>query len=739
MFTTLMRKLVAVFLIAVFSVGLYSCGGSGGSHRSTPTEMTETSEEKPLDAMLDMLMDGHVDTLVTETTTIPIAAGESASEGYLMFSCAAGGPDCQVVITVSEVEGEADTLTYTGGMVTVGYSPEGMAQIELDTPKPLTAMLALLTDDHVDTLVTETTTIPIAAGESASKGYLMFSCAAGGPDCQVVITVSEVEGEADTLTYTGGMVTVGYSPEGMAQIELDTPKPLTAMLALLTDDHVDTLVTETTTIPIAAGESASKGYLMFSCAAGGPDCQVVITVSEVEGEADTLTYTGGMVTVGYSPEGMAQIASENAAKLEKALAIAEELKSLTDNNADDNIPDSGVIDSTDPKLTVTRTTKGYTIEVVDAAPSYSKTGSAPAISGWYGETQQRTPRRAPKEDITVYTNIDPAQGLFYEDYIDSTDTRASPPAGAVKNPDAANKPRTLDLDGGNTDQAAWEFIEATAFPDSPTTTEEYKEDRRFEGTFNGIPGYYECTTATCSAKGREEGGVSLVTGEWEFTPKAMEYYVDDLIADDDYLYFGYWLRTPSETTDNYKFSTFYGGAKSYPRADGNLALSNQDTPVLTGSATYNGGAAGMYVMKENEFLNQKIETVSANHGNFTAKASLTAHFGQPAGGGINVADLFTIRGNLSEFKDGNDNLGFNVTFEPARIGTGTDVTAFDANAKGTFNGIQSDTGSWKGQFFGGPETAPTEVAKDYPTGVAGQFSLQSQNADLAGAFGATTR
>ena len=65
MFITLMRKLMAVFIIAVFSVVLYGCGGSGGSHRSDSAMM---DMPKSVADMLAMLTDGHLDTQVMETT-----------------------------------------------------------------------------------------------------------------------------------------------------------------------------------------------------------------------------------------------------------------------------------------------------------------------------------------------------------------------------------------------------------------------------------------------------------------------------------------------------------------------------------------------------------------------------------------------------------------------------------------------------------------------------------------------
>ena len=87
MFTTLMRKLMAVFIIAVFSVGLYGCGGSGGSHRSTPAEMTEMTDTPQVS---DVVLPAEVAATVTTAGTHDIAAGSMMDVGDVTFTCPAG-------------------------------------------------------------------------------------------------------------------------------------------------------------------------------------------------------------------------------------------------------------------------------------------------------------------------------------------------------------------------------------------------------------------------------------------------------------------------------------------------------------------------------------------------------------------------------------------------------------------------------------------------------------------------
>ena len=144
------------------------------------------------------------------------------------------------------------------------------------------------------------------------------------------------------------------------------------------------------------------------------------------------------------------------------------------------------------------------------------------------------------------------------------------------------------------------------------------------------------------------------------------------------MYFGYWLQSPDPdncltATNNYVFATFFGGP-----VDNLLelrlsslwitALGDRDALMndpLT--ATYVGGAAGMYVTRKLQIKDQEVDPQSPGYtGRFTATATLTAHFGThddfDADADAGTEDSHnTIGGTITDFMDGTGtNLGFKV-------------------------------------------------------------------------------
>ena len=76
-------------------------------------------------------------------------------------------------------------------------------------------------------------------------------------------------------------------------------------------------------------------------------------------------------------------------------------------------------------------------------------------------------------------------------------------------------------------------------------------------------------------------------------------------GDDDYLAYGFWSRNAPDTLDASGFRSFFYGNKPYA---GNVR-------ALTGSATYTGGAAGVYRILDTD-----------DYGYFKANVALTAGF-----------------------------------------------------------------------------------------------------------------
>ncbi len=170
-----------------------------------------------------------------------------------------------------------------------------------------------------------------------------------------------------------------------------------------------------------------------------------------------------------------------------------------------------------------------------------------------------------------------------------------------------------------------------------TATQDVNE-RRFMGTYNGAAGTFVCGTAgggDCSATTNNKGEVTVMVGDWTFTP--VEGATSDVV-DANYLAYGFWLKrtTDADGVLTYDEVETYAMAVGHPMTEAGLGL-------VQGSATYEGGSAGVYVKNVQD--NQGNIT-SATSGHFTADVVLTANFG---GGNVSANQQFTIDGDVTNF------------------------------------------------------------------------------------------
>ena len=235
------------------------------------------------------------------------------------------------------------------------------------------------------------------------------------------------------------------------------------------------------------------------------------------------------------------------------------------------------------------------------------------------------------------------------------------------------------------------------------------------GTYNGAPGTYRCNTADdCTVMINDKGAVEMLTG-WIFTPNAGA--TSDQ-PDYDYLNYGFWLKKTADADGAVTYievQTFAGSS-----------ITASDVSAVTGSATYNGGATGVYVHSE---VNSDGSRVATTAGQFSADASLTAYFGQT---GETPAEDGTIAPNLLDTLSGTiDNFALE----------NNEVNAWAVNLQG--NIADDDTGTASGSANGGGLAGtfsatfhgPTEDDTQ-PTSVVGEFGANFSNGSVAGAFGA---
>ena len=98
------RKLTTACFAAALVLGLAACGGGG----SSPTT-SDQNVPKPTTVSLDGVTTGYNALVPTKHA---IKAGETATNGDVTFSCAAGGADCDVTVAAD------GSVTSTGGTVT---------------------------------------------------------------------------------------------------------------------------------------------------------------------------------------------------------------------------------------------------------------------------------------------------------------------------------------------------------------------------------------------------------------------------------------------------------------------------------------------------------------------------------------------------------------------------------------------------------------------------------------------
>ena len=356
-------------------------------------------------------------------------------------------------------------------------------------------------------------------------------------------------------------------------------------------------------------------------------------------------------------------------------------------------------------------------------------GSETTLGGYDGSVHDKTVKKI-TDTITVYTNVEEPGEISYPDYYavasrSGVDGMASTTASTMGQ---------VEIDEASVGMNSKLFSSAE-FPagdrqnfvypaDDANTPADESEAREFGGMFNGVQGTYSCSGDDCEAMSDKDGNLASLTGMWLFTPGASDLttvMIPGVDHDTDYLAFGYWLRGTEKDDGSieYGVGTFFSGADAF----------TAEIATLTGSAKYAGKAAGMYGRKT---LDAEGNALSATSGEFTADANLTAYFGQ-VNNANNVGTiagnlLNTIRGTINNFQDGAENLNWTLALDAIDI-----ESSFPAFEGGTTTGSTAIEGDWAGSFYGNP---PATDSKDYPTGVAGEFTGHFVNGHVIGAFGA---
>lgn len=257
------------------------------------------------------------------------------------------------------------------------------------------------------------------------------------------------------------------------------------------------------------------------------------------------------------------------------------------------------------------------------------------------------------------------------------------------------------------------FLPAAEDADTVTPGNQPRDAAMVGGTYRGADGTYTCGgTTDCTVTVNDEGEVTAITGTWVFTPD-MGATSDQ--PDYDYLSYGFWLKRTTDADGMVTYNEVETFAESRVPASG-------DVSAVTGSATYTGGATGVYVRN---VFDDGGEIESATSGVFTANASLTATFGQvndDGGEGIIAPNLLnSVTGEVT---------GFETLAGVAIDGSWkVELMRSDIASTGTFAGDTTGNGSYSGTFHG-PADADTQ-----PHSAVGEFDAVFTNGSVAGGFG----
>ena len=370
-----------------------------------------------------------------------------------------------------------------------------------------------------------------------------------------------------------------------------------------------------------------------------------------------------------------------------------------------------------------------------AAVTLSAGDSAGSLGVWKGMHYAVTnPGTKVSDTAVVYGNqADPTVKAFAEGATFGADQAAFDAAYTAST-------RTLNL---GADPASTSDIKGTAtqgydmFPTAGTTT--YQNTQvdpvMVRGTYQGAPGKYTCSAATCTAAVGTSGAIDL-GGQW--------YFVHDSgamtsKADANYLYFGWWLNKDKDGEPT-AASAFTGVAGTAP-----AAISGVN--AIVGNATYTGKAAGKFALS-----NPLDGTGDAGH--FTADATLNAKFSGTGAGISGTINNFMANDKAVSWSVALNNrtlAGDTVGAAPANnIGSDGAITSAPDYATATPNVDDSKTtvwsidgnaapasGTWSGQMYDEAQGTATD-GSDVPTTVIGTFQSEFGSiGSMVGGFGAT--
>jgi hypothetical protein len=390
-------------------------------------------------------------------------------------------------------------------------------------------------------------------------------------------------------------------------------------------------------------------------------------------------------------------------------------------------------------ISINAFSRKFSVGTGDSAVPASDAGAPDAGDVWAGSAFARTDEAETDpamDEMTfqafVYSNIKaPGHEEFAEYY--APDDSDGPDAGtpgdaAVSGVDEDGVLSFNEMVGADSALFAGAIVPLAEFQTVPFKGQDDEDtdakENEFAGSFHGVSGTYTCTmggTDTCSAATDKDGDLMTLSTGWTFTADevaedAEAHMVMGVTADDEYVYFGYWLQvfTDDEGVETIGVNTFTGGVGTAVTALGSIV----------GTADYSGKAGGKYAVKT---LTTMGEIASLNTGQFVADVNLTATFG---GGKVAPDDANKLTGTVDKFVATGDGDLRKWEVELKEIALGSLAAG----------GETTGGGAWSAMFYGASvDDSDTDVDEAMlpPSSVAGTFDGHFADGHVIGAYGAT--
>ena len=400
-----------------------------------------------------------------------------------------------------------------------------------------------------------------------------------------------------------------------------------------------------------------------------------------------------------------------AESIARAAALNVAIEAVQATGADGTFNDT--VHMVAPTVAATNDGTAVTVSVTEggmrqggnAGGSFAEREDGPApIAGWTGA---RFERGTAIERLTVYTDVGAPEAMaFTLDNLNRLNEVSGLTGAAI--PDS----------GLAVEAAYWPLVRSTSLAAAPARGSVTHgamgtgadEGLSFNGVFAGAAGGYSCGGPDCSVTLDDTGAATGMGGDWSFEPDGGAMVQ---VPDYDHLHFGWWLQEKGDGSRD--FQTFAGGTGFTPGA-------GTVTAAMMGSATYRGAAAGVYASVDVA----GGQVTAATEGEFTAEATLTAHF-------FGALDDGEISGEIDSFRNmsGDPMAGWRVTLSRVELTDGR--AAFAGQTEATLGPGTSGSGSWEGLFHG----AGGNAGDPRPGHVTGRFDAHSLGTRVAGAFGAS--